>query len=107
MTTTNNATAARFLVLAALWGSSFTFIKVSLEGLTPGQLVLTRLVLGAAVLLSVAAVKGVRLPRSRRVWGHVAVAAALGNVAPFLLLSYGERSAGAGMAGCSSAPLRW
>ncbi|MDX6213706.1 MAG: hypothetical protein QOF82_2793, partial [Frankiales bacterium] len=99
MTTHANATTARFLLLAAVWGSSFSFIKVSLEGLTPGQLVLTRLVLGAAVLLAIALVKGVRLPTSYGTWRHIAVAAVFGNVAPFLLLSYGERSAGAGMAG--------
>jgi drug/metabolite transporter (DMT)-like permease len=93
------ATLVRFLVLALLWGSSFTLIKVSLEGLTPAQLVLARLVLGAAVLLAVAAVRHVPLPRSRIVWAHLAAAAVFGNVLPFLLLSYGERTAGAGIAG--------
>lgn len=96
MTTT---TPTRFLLLAALWGTSFSLIKVSLEGLTPGQLVLTRLVLGAAVLLALAALRGVRLPRGATLWRHIAVAALLGNVGPFLLLSYGERSTGAGVAG--------
>ncbi len=92
-------TTGRFLLLAALWGSSFSLIKVSLEGLTPGQLVLTRLVLGAAVLLALARLRGVALPRGLAVWRHVATAALLGNVAPFLLLSYGEKSTGAGIAG--------
>lgn len=94
-----NATVARFLLLALLWGSSFTFIKVSLEGLTPSQLVLSRLVLGAAVLLAIAGLRKVGLPRSGGIWGHVAAAALLGNVIPFLLLSYGEQTTGAGMAG--------
>jgi len=94
-----NATLARFLLLATLWGSSFTFIKVSLEGLTPGQLVLTRLVLGAVVLVSVAGLRRVPLPRSAAVWGHIGAAALFGNVLPFLALSYGEQSAGAGFAG--------
>jgi drug/metabolite transporter (DMT)-like permease len=89
----------RFLVLALLWGSSFTLIKEALAGLSPAQLVLARLVLGAAVLLSVAAVRQVGLPRGAVVWGHLAAAALFGNVIPFLLLSYGERSAGAGIAG--------
>jgi drug/metabolite transporter (DMT)-like permease len=89
----------RFLVLALLWGSSFTLIKEALAGLSPAQLVLARLVLGAAVLLSVAAVRRIGLPRGPAVWGHLAAAALLGNVIPVLLLSYGERSAGAGIAG--------
>ena len=94
-----NATVARFLLLATLWGSSFTFIKVSLEGLTPGQLVLSRLILGAAVLLAITGLKKVGLPRSAVVWAHVAAAALFGNVIPFLALSYGEQTTGAGIAG--------
>ncbi len=94
-----NATALRFLTLALLWGGSFTLIKVSLEGLSPAQLVLARLALGAAVLAAVAALRHVALPRGAAVWGHLAAAAVFGNVLPFLLLSYGERGAGAGIAG--------
>jgi drug/metabolite transporter (DMT)-like permease len=89
----------RFLVLALLWGSSFSLIKAALAGLSPAQLVLARLVLGAAVLLSVAAVRRVSLPRGTVVWVHLTAAALFGNVLPFLLLSYGERSTGAGIAG--------
>jgi drug/metabolite transporter (DMT)-like permease len=94
-----NATVTRFLLLALLWGSSFTFIKVSLRGLTPSQLVLSRLVLGALALFIVVRVRRVGLPRSAGTWGHIAVAALFGNVIPFLLLSYGERGTGAGVAG--------
>ncbi|MGM9384517.1 DMT family transporter [Streptomyces antibioticus] len=94
-----NATIARFLLQATLWGSSFTFIKASLHGLTPGQLVIARLLLGTAFLLSLAALRHVPLPRGAGLWGHVAAAALFGNVLPFLLLSYGERTTGAGLAG--------
>jgi drug/metabolite transporter (DMT)-like permease len=51
------------------------------------------------VLLVIAALRHVALPRSRIVWAHLAGAAVFGNVLPFLLLSYGERTAGAGIAG--------
>lgn len=94
-----HSTVARFLLLALLWGSSFTFIKVALDGLTPAQLVLSRLLLGAGVLLVLARLRHAQLPRLGGVWAHVAAAALLGNVAPFLLLSYGEQTTGAGMAG--------
>ncbi|MEU0878340.1 DMT family transporter [Lentzea sp. NPDC005914] len=95
----DKASVARFMLLALLWGSSFTFIKVSLEGLTPTQLVLSRLILGAAVLLTIAAARKVALPRSVQVWGHIGAAGLFGNVIPFLLLSYGEKTTGAGIAG--------
>lgn len=89
----------RLLALALLWGSSFMFIKMSLEGLTPGQVVLFRLALGTLLLLTFALIRGVRLPSGARTWGLIAVAAVLGNVIPFLLLSYGEQTATAGVAG--------
>ncbi|MGH3316814.1 MAG: DMT family transporter [Nocardioidaceae bacterium] len=95
----STATIARFLLLALLWGSSFSFIKMSLEGLTPSQIVLGRLLLGAVVLLATARLRRVGLPRIGRIWGHVAIAALLGNVVPFLLLSVGEQTTSAGVAG--------
>lgn len=95
----NKATLTRFLLQAAVWGSSFTLIKLALEGLAPGQIVLSRLVLGALVLIALAAIQRVTLKMSPKQWGHVAVAAVFGNVAPYLLLTYGERSTGAGVAG--------
>ncbi|MDT6988393.1 DMT family transporter [Streptomyces lusitanus] len=95
----NYASLARFLLLATLWGSSFTLIKVSLGGLTPGQLVLSRLFMGALLLVGIALATKTALPRTVQVWGHYAAAALFGNVIPFLLLSYGEKTTGAGIAG--------
>jgi drug/metabolite transporter (DMT)-like permease len=91
--------AGRFLLLALLWGSSFIFIKVAVDGVTPAQLVLSRLVLGAVLLLSIAAARKVRLPAFGGVWAQITAAALLTQVVPFLLLSYGEQSTGAGTAG--------
>ncbi|HVK19780.1 MAG TPA: DMT family transporter [Actinokineospora sp.] len=88
-----------FFLLAAIWGSSYTFIKVAVGGLTPAQLVLIRVLLGAAVLYSVLRFTGGRLPRVPAVWGHISVTAILGMVAPFLLLAWGEQRTTAAMAG--------
>lgn len=95
----SGSTVAAFVLQAALWGSSFSLIKIALAGLSPGQLVLGRLLLGAGVLLLVAAARRVGLPTRTVIWLHLLVVAVLSNVAPFLLLSYGELSAGAGIAG--------
>jgi drug/metabolite transporter (DMT)-like permease len=63
--------------------------------------VLSRLVLGALVLSSMALVRRVTLHLPARAWAHMAVAALLANVFPYLLLSYGEGDgrASAGVAG--------
>ncbi|HYY80111.1 MAG TPA: EamA family transporter, partial [Actinomycetes bacterium] len=62
----------RLALLALLWGSNFLWIKVALRGLSPVQLTLVRLVLGAAVLLSIARAQRLGLPRGAGAWGRLA-----------------------------------
>lgn len=81
---------ARFVLLAAIWGSSFLFIKVGDAALRPLQVTLGRMVFGAATLLPILAARREGLPRAPRVWGHLAVAALLLNALPFSLFAYGE-----------------
>jgi drug/metabolite transporter (DMT)-like permease len=99
------SSALRFVLLGTVWGSSYTFIKVSLDGLTPAQLVLARIGLGLIVLLAFIQFRGIRMPKSGGVWVHGAVAAALGLVIPFMLLAYGEQHTSAAMAGVLTAAL--
>ena len=101
----NRTSLFQFLLLGTIWGASYTFIKVSLDGLTPAQLVLARIVLGLVVLLGFLAVRRIRMPKLGAVWAHVTVAAVFGMVAPFLLLAFGERHTSAAMAGVLIAAL--
>jgi drug/metabolite transporter (DMT)-like permease len=94
-----SSSATLFVLLALIWGASYTFIKVSIDGLTAPQVVLFRLVLGAAFLLLVVRLRRVALPRWGSVWGHMALTAVLGMVAPFFLLAWGEQHTSAAMAG--------
>lgn len=80
-----------FLLLAAIWGASFLFIKVGIRELHPVYVTLGRAVSGALALLAVLLVVRHRLPREPRVWGHLAVVAAVGVVLPFTLFGYGEQ----------------
>ncbi|BAU82531.1 permease of the drug/metabolite transporter superfamily [Streptomyces laurentii] len=80
----------RFGALALIWGFSFLLIKVATDGFAPFQVTFARLVFGTAVLAVAVAVKGDRLPRGARVWGHLAVAAILLNALPFSLFAYAE-----------------
>jgi drug/metabolite transporter (DMT)-like permease len=95
----NRSSALRFILLGCIWGASYTFIKISLEGLTPGQLVLARLILGVAVLLAVVGLSRTKLPPLGSAWVHITITAVFGMVAPFFLLAWGERRASAAMAG--------
>ncbi|MFD0314529.1 DMT family transporter [Streptomyces flavalbus] len=98
------ASTARMAVLALLWGSGFLWIKLALDhGLTPAQITIARCALGTATLLLLARRAGQRLPRGRRVWGHLAVAALFCNAVPFALFSVGEQTVDSGVAGVLNA----
>jgi drug/metabolite transporter (DMT)-like permease len=74
---------------AAVWGSSYMFIKVALDDFSEGAIVCLRTALGAALLLSFAAHRGVLGDlRGRVKW--MAIIAVVQVIAPFLLITYGE-----------------
>lgn len=83
--------AAQYGALAVTWGASFLFIKVGLEGLSPGQVVLGRLAAGAVTLAVISVARRSRLPRDPVVWAHLAVVSVLLCDAPFLLLAWAEQ----------------
>ncbi|UNO43650.1 DMT family transporter [Streptomyces sp. MST-110588] len=99
---------ARFAILTLIWGFSFLFMKVGNEGFAPLQVSLGRLAFGAAVLITVLAVKRERLPRSPRTWGHLAVAALFLNALPFTLFAYSEMTIPSTLAGiCNATSPLW
>ncbi|MEU3483650.1 DMT family transporter [Streptomyces sp. NPDC033754] len=86
----SRATGARLAALSLVWGSVFLWIKIAGYGFSPVQMVLIRLALGAVVILSLGYAKGLRLPKEPVVWGHLTVAALLGNAVPWTLYAEGE-----------------
>ncbi|MET9417415.1 DMT family transporter [Streptomyces klenkii] len=92
----------RLSALSLLWGSVFLWIKISGYAFSPVEMVFVRLVLGAAVLLTIGVAKGQKLPRDKKVLGHMAVAAFLGNAVPWLLFAEGERTGSSNIAGIVS-----
>jgi drug/metabolite transporter (DMT)-like permease len=90
-------------LLALFWGSSFLWIKMGLASFTPIQMTFIRVVLGAGVLVVLCYAGRNRLPRDRRLWGHLLVAALVGNAIPFTLFAVGERSVDSGVAGVLNA----
>jgi drug/metabolite transporter (DMT)-like permease len=88
-----------FLALAVIWGASFLFIKVGVRELHPLYLTLFRVGAGALTLLVVLALGRQRLPRDPRLWGHLAVVAAIGVALPFTLFGFGEERVSSVLAG--------
>lgn len=81
----------RVIVLAFIWGWSFLFIKVSLRGMTPATVAFSRVALGLVVMLGVLRIRGLSLPRERRMWRHFAVMGLLYSAVPFTLLAWAEQ----------------
>ena len=90
---------AQFVLLAAIWGSSFLCIKVLGEDWAPTYVALGRVALGALFLLAILAVRRTALPRGARLWMHLAVVAFFMNAAPFTLFAYGETKVSSVVAG--------
>jgi drug/metabolite transporter (DMT)-like permease len=80
-----------FVALAAMWGSSFLFIKIGIRELHPVYVTLGRVTVGAVLMLMALVVLRDRLPRSPRVWFHLAVVGTFGVALPFTLFGYGEQ----------------
>ncbi|MGY0002381.1 DMT family transporter [Micromonospora sp. I033] len=90
-------------VLALLWGSTFLWIELALDALTPVQVTLSRCVLGSVTLLVACLASGRRLPPNRAIWGRVVVAAFFCNALPFAMFSIGQRTIDSGLAGVLNA----
>jgi len=86
-----------------LWGSGFLLIKIALEGMSPIQIVLGRLLTAAVVMLVVVAYRKERLPRHLTPWAHLTVMAVVTNIAPYFLFAWGEQHISSSLAGVLNA----
>jgi drug/metabolite transporter (DMT)-like permease len=80
----------RVLLLALIWGWSFLFIKVAVQGMTPTAIAGTRVFLGMVVVLGALGLRKTALPRDPGVWRHFVVMGLIHSVIPFTLLAWGE-----------------
>lgn len=93
----------KFAALALIWGSSFLLMKVGLDDLHPVQIVTMRIVLAALTLFLLLRLARGRLPRGRRVWGHVFVSSLFLTVLPFTGFVTGEVYVSSALAGIGNA----
>jgi drug/metabolite transporter (DMT)-like permease len=93
----------RLLLLSAIWGGSFLFVKIGDRVFVPFEIAGARVAIAALFLLGVLLVSGDRLPRGVRLWSHLAVAGLLLNAVPFTLIAWGEVRVSAVTAGLLNA----
>ena len=86
------------LLLATMWSSSFTVIKVGTEELPPITFAFLRVVLGAFVLYVWLKVRGLSLPTGLKLWWAFFFIGLFANVIPFVLINWGEQKIASGLA---------
>jgi drug/metabolite transporter (DMT)-like permease len=81
---------ARLLLLGAIWGGSFPFIKVADRSFAPFDIAGGRIALAAITVTLVLVASGGHLPRGRSRWAHLAVAGLFMNALPFTVIAWAE-----------------
>src|SRR3979411_2894452 len=89
---------ALLLLLATLWGASYTFIKLGVATIPPITLIAARTLIAGTLLLVVMRARGLRLPKDAATWRRFLFQACLNSVIPWTLIAWGERSLDAGLA---------
>jgi drug/metabolite transporter (DMT)-like permease len=89
---------ALLLLLATLWGASYTFIRIGVATIPPITLIAARTAIAGLALLAVMRWRGKRLPSDSANWRRFLFQACLNSVIPWTLLAFGERSLEAGLA---------
>lgn len=87
-----------FILLGTLWGSSFMWIKIAVEDVSPASLVSLRMILGAAGMLTFLALTRTRWPWRWSVIRHLAVMGMINAGLPIFLISWGEQYIASGTA---------
>ena len=89
---------ALLVVLAALWGGSYTFIKLGVATIPPITLIAARTTIAGLLLLAVMWARGISMPTDAAIWRRFAFQAVLNSVIPWTLIAWGERHVDAALA---------
>lgn len=95
------------LLLATLWGASYSFIRIGVQTIPPLTLIAARTLIAGALLAAWMRASGVAWPRDAATWRRFALQALLNSVLPFTLIAWAEQTVGAGVATilCATPPI--
>jgi drug/metabolite transporter (DMT)-like permease len=98
------------ILLAAIWGASYLFIKVAVDEIAPAPMMAVRTLLAAAVLVGYVVWRFGRERAAsalRAAWRHCLVLGVLNAALPFWLIAWGEQHIDSGLAAVvqSSVPI--
>jgi drug/metabolite transporter (DMT)-like permease len=85
------------LALSTMWGLSFLFIELALEGLSPLWIVASRTVTGGLILLAVLRLRRRSLPAGWSTWRHLLVLGTVNNAVPWAGVAWAQQSLPSGL----------
>jgi drug/metabolite transporter (DMT)-like permease len=80
-----------FIALGTIWGSSFLWIKIAVQEISPLMLVSLRLLIGGVGLGAIAFYAHPTFPRNQRIWLGLIFLGFINSGIPFLMISWGEQ----------------
>src|SRR5215471_9796077 len=89
---------ALLLLLATLWGASYSFIKLGVATIPPITLIAFRTLIAGLLLLLIMRWRGISMPVDAATWRRFAFQACFNSVIPWTLIAWAERSVDAGLA---------
>src|ERR1700729_1871798 len=89
---------ALLLLLATLWGASYSFIKVAVATIPPIMLISLRTLIAGVLLLLIMRWRGIVMPADGVTWRRFAFQACLNSVIPWTLIAWAEQLVDAGLA---------
>ena len=81
-----------FILLGAIWSSSFMWIKIAVQEISPITLVAFRVLFGLLFGIAVIFIQRVQLPRTFKAWFPLLLVGLTNVAIPFFLISWGELS---------------
>ena len=86
------------LLLATLWGASYSFIKIGVATIPPITLIAARTLIAGLILLVIIRLRGLKLPSDVATWKRFLFQACLNSVVPFTAIAWAEQTTEAGLA---------
>jgi drug/metabolite transporter (DMT)-like permease len=86
------------VTLAAIWATSYTFIKIGVATIPPLTLIATRTLIAGLILFALIRMRGIAMPWDRVSWGRFAFQALMNSAVPFTLIAWAERTVDADLA---------
>ncbi|MHB1295815.1 MAG: DMT family transporter [Anaerolineae bacterium] len=93
------------LMLSAIWGASFLFIKVGMAEMGPMMFATLRVLVGSLVLLAIVLVRREKVPSDWRTWARFTFMGVFNALIPFYTIAWGTRQIPSGLSSILNATM--